>query len=175
MVYQNTCPREIRLTMSVVSVNIRHGATVILPWTIIEGYSEGCTFLDLFEGIKSDKFDLGSWSFPEKLRNADVSVAVGKTKNECDPAIITSKVGVTIPIFGHYIRYTLGEKTSNSSAHASPSDQLPDAGSVAAEVKGRPQGARNLNDVLLMGAFVRPSYICSISFLLIVTSPSLIF
>jgi hypothetical protein len=138
--------------MSVVSINIRHGATVILSWTIIEGYSEGCMFLDRFEGVKSDKFDLGNWSFPEKLRNADVSVAIGKTKNECDPAIITSKVAVTTPIFGQYIKYTLSENTSNPSAHASPSDEAPDTGSVAAEVRSMPQATRDLNDVLLMGA-----------------------
>ena len=62
--------------MSVVSISIRHAATVILPWTIIDGYSEGCTFLQLYEGVKSDNFDLGSWSFPEKLQNAKVSVAI---------------------------------------------------------------------------------------------------
>ena len=101
--------------MSVVSISIRQGSTVILPWTIIEGYSDSCTFLHLFEGVKSNKFDLGSWTFLEKLQNTKVCVSIGKTRTECDPAIITNKVVVTIPVFGHYIKYSLSDSNSNES------------------------------------------------------------
>ena len=103
--------------MSVVSISIYiyKYSTVILPRTIIEAYSDGCTFLDLFEAVKSNKFDLGSWTFPEKLQNTKVCVSIGKTKAECDPAIITNKVAVTIPVFGHYIRYSLSDSNDNES------------------------------------------------------------
>lgn len=45
--------------MSVVLIRICEEAKFILPWTIIEWNSEGCTFLalDLYEGVKSLKFD----------------------------------------------------------------------------------------------------------------------
>lgn len=74
--------------MCAVSICIRHRTLLILPWTIIKGFSDGCSLLYLYEGVKSMKFDLGSWTFPEKLLGA-VSVSVGKNKNDMDTAIIT--------------------------------------------------------------------------------------
>lgn len=139
--------------MSVVSVCIRQGSTVILPWTIIEGYSEGCTFLQLYEGVKSDNFDLGSWTFPEKLRNAKVSVAIGKNKTECDPAIITNKVASTIPVFGHYIRYSLTDNKINVDNESCPPSCSNDQTSSSAGTQpNNDTPKRNINDVLLMGA-----------------------
>nr|XP_022306505.1 uncharacterized protein LOC111112916 isoform X2 [Crassostrea virginica] len=140
--------------MSVVSISIRHGSTVILPWTIIEGYSDGCTFLDLFEGVKSNRFDLGSWIFPEKLQNTKVCVSIGKTKTECDPAIITNKVAVTIPVFGHYIRYSLSNDNESNSCTRMCSTTATSSSddSVVGDPFDGNSAKRNVNDVLLMGA-----------------------
>ena len=80
----------------------------------------GCTFLELYEAIRSNKIDLGGWTFPEKLQNAKVSVAVGKNKIDCDAAIMSNKLVTTIQVFGHYIRYSLqGESNTESSAQCS--------------------------------------------------------
>lgn len=48
--------------MSAVSICIRHGALLILPWTIIEGFSDGCSLLDIYEGVKSMKFFGENWA-----------------------------------------------------------------------------------------------------------------
>lgn len=89
--------------MSAVSICIRYGALLVKLWTIIEGFFDGCSLLDLYEGVKSMKFDLGSWTLLEKLLGASGSVSVGRNKNGLDAAIITNKVASTIPIFGHKI------------------------------------------------------------------------
>ena len=69
-----------------------------------------CIFLDLFEGceIKHLIWEVG-------LHNIKVCVSIGKTKTECNPAIITNKVAVTIPVFGHNIRYSLSDSNDNES------------------------------------------------------------
>lgn len=134
------------------SISIRQGAVFILPWTIIEGYSEGCTFLDLYEGVKAMKFDLGSWTFPEKLKNAAVSVSVGKNKNELDSAIITNKVSSTIPVFGHFVRYTVCEtKPADVSAHFD-NDSADDHNNNAKDCQEPGRATRNINDVLVFNA-----------------------
>lgn len=78
-----------RIKMSAVSICIRHGTLLILPWTIIESFSDGCFLLNLYEGVKSIKFDWESWTSPEKLLGAFVSLSVGKHKNSLDAAIFT--------------------------------------------------------------------------------------
>lgn len=44
---------------------------------------------DLYQSVKSMKFDSESWTFPEKLLGAFVSVSDGENKNDLDAAIIT--------------------------------------------------------------------------------------
>lgn len=78
-----------RIKMSAVSNCIRHGTLLILPWNIIESFSDGCCLLNLYEGLKPIKFDWKSWTSQEKLLGAFVSLSVGKHKNSLDAAILT--------------------------------------------------------------------------------------
>lgn len=78
-----------RIKMSAVSICIRHGTLLILPWAMIESFSDGCFLLDLYEGVKSMKFDWESWTSAEILLGASVSLSVCKHKNSLDAAILT--------------------------------------------------------------------------------------
>ena len=81
-------------------------------------------------------------------------VSIGKTKTECDPAIITNKVAEKIPVFGHYIRYSLSDSNGNESnsctrmcSTTSSSDD-----SVVEDPFNGNSVKRNVNDALFMGA-----------------------
>ena len=75
------------------------------------------------------------------------------TKTECDPAIITNKVAVKIPVFGHYIRYSLSDSNgneSNSCTRMCSTTSSSDDSVVEDPFNGK-SVKRNVNDALFMG------------------------
>lgn len=96
--------------MALISAQIRKGSTVLLPWHIVGGFSEGCTMLELFQSIKNGSIDLGTWVFPEKLRDLPITVSVGKSKTDAfDNVMANMNVVQTVSLFGHYVRFNLVE------------------------------------------------------------------
>ena len=41
------------------------------------------------------------------LKNFNISVSIGKDKTQCDQTVMSSKITTTVPIFGHYVRFSL--------------------------------------------------------------------
>lgn len=96
--------------MALISAQIRKGSTVLLPWHIVGGFSEGCTMLELFQSIKNGSIDLGTSVFPEKLRDLPITVSVGKSKTDAfDNVMANMNVVQTVSLFGHYVRFNLVE------------------------------------------------------------------
>lgn len=66
--------------------------------------------LELFQSIKNGSIDLGTWVFPEKLRDLPITVSVGKSKTEAfDNVMANMNVVQTVSLFGHYVRFNLVE------------------------------------------------------------------
>lgn len=72
-------------------------------------------------------------------------MSVGKNKNDLDAAILTNKVASTIPIFGHFIRFSLSE--------TKPLHDLALSGEKNdTECQEEKRPMQNINDVLLSNA-----------------------
>lgn len=66
--------------------------------------------LELFQSIKNGSIDLGTWVFPEKLRDLPITVSVGKSKTDAfDNVMANMNVVQTVSLFGHYVRFNLVE------------------------------------------------------------------
>lgn len=136
--------------MALISAQIRKGSTVLLPWHIVGGFSEGCTMLELFQSIKNGSIDLGTWVFPEKLRDLPITVSVGKSKTDAfDNVMANMNVVQTVSLFGHYVRFNLVEDKDQkrSTACEMPSESgTEDSGAESGKAK------RNAFEVLISGA-----------------------
>ena len=64
-----------------ISIQLSNAGIVLLPWTILDNYSDDCTFSELYTGIKDGNF-VEEWSFPPKCENYSASASIGKKKNE---------------------------------------------------------------------------------------------
>ena len=76
------------------------------------------------------------------------------TTTECDPAIITNKVAVKIPVFVHHIRYSLSDSNgseSNSCTRMCSTTSSSDDSVVKDPFNGNNLN-RNVNDALFMSA-----------------------
>ena len=97
--------------MSIVSVHIRHKCLPLLPWNIIQGFSEACTLLELITAIKNGTLGPVDWTFPEKLTTCDVSATIGRNKIESfNKVMMSMNVVQTTALFGHYIRFELSDE-----------------------------------------------------------------
>lgn len=52
--------------MSMLSAQIVNGTIIILPWSIIGGFSDSCTVGEFYDDLKSGKLDLTRFSPSQK-------------------------------------------------------------------------------------------------------------
>ena len=97
--------------MSIVSVQIRHKCLPLLPWNIIQGFSEACTLLELITAIKNGTLGPVDWTFPEKLTTCDetsqvvnFSATIGRNKiKSFNKVMMSMNIGQTTTLLCHYI------------------------------------------------------------------------
>jgi hypothetical protein len=101
--------------MSIVSVHIRHKCLPLLPWNIIQGFSEACTLLELITAIKNGTLGPVDWTFPEKLTTCDVSATIGRNKIESfNKVMMSMNIGQTTTLLCHYIKLERKQEAERS-------------------------------------------------------------
>lgn len=110
--------------MSLLSAQIVNGTNIILPWSIIGGFSDSCTVREFNDDLKSGKLDLSFFTFPEKLSNFTCTKEVGRSKNDSfDRVMPALRLAEVVSLFGRYIRFTLHPNKDESDMMSS---EVPD-------------------------------------------------
>ena len=105
--------------MSLLSAQIVNGSSVILPWSIIGGYSENCSAVEFYEDLIRGRLDLTFFTFPEKLLNSSYSIEVGRSKTDSFDRVMPSlRLSDVVSVFGRNIRFILHPNNEESCARS---------------------------------------------------------
>ena len=111
---------------SLLSCQITVGATIILPWNIVGGYSTGASVGDLYTSICNGSVWTG-WELPAKYKNFSVKASIGRSKTDSfDNVMLSVSVSEAVALFGRYQRFNLVEQSdNNNNSTLNVNDQSP--------------------------------------------------
>ena len=95
---------------SLLSCQISVGATIILPWNIVGGYSTGASVGDLYTSICNGSVGTG-WELPAKYKDFSVKASIERSKTDSfDNVMLSVSVSEAVASFGRYLRFNLVEQ-----------------------------------------------------------------
>ena len=111
---------------SLLSCQICVGATIILPWNIVGGYSTGASVGDLYTSICNGSVGTG-WELPAKYKDFSVKASIRRSKTDSfDNVMLSVSVLEAVALFGRYLRFNLVEQSdNNNNSTLNVNDQSP--------------------------------------------------
>ena len=102
------------------------GATIILPWNIVGGYSTGASVGDLKTSICNGSVGTG-WELPAKYKDFSFKASIGRSKTDSfDNVMLSVSVSEVVALFGRYLSFNLVEQSdNNNNSTLNVNDQSP--------------------------------------------------
>ena len=96
---------------SLLSCQISVGATIILPWNVVGGYSTGASVGYLYTSICNGSVGTG-WELPAKYKDFSSKASIGRSKTDSfDNVMLSVSVSEAVALFGQYLRFNLVEQS----------------------------------------------------------------